>query len=210
MRHSIRWRLPLSYAGVALLAALALGAVLLVILRGYYAAQERGYLAANAQPLGAMMAQLPEAAWRSDALAEQIGPLAFLAQARVARARRRRTSGGRFGHPTDARRGAGGYSHHRDLHDGHVVRGAEFHRVERARGAGGSGWIWRTNPGAPAGCAACLRHAARRRCQHQRCRVGAFEPVGAPIRSCGNRCSTRPAARAARWSFRRGPPMGVK
>ena len=38
---SIRWRFPLSYAGIALLATLALGAVLLITLRSYYAAREQ-------------------------------------------------------------------------------------------------------------------------------------------------------------------------
>ena len=43
-RYSIRWRLPLSYAAIALLATLALGSALLLILRGYYVRVERDYL----------------------------------------------------------------------------------------------------------------------------------------------------------------------
>jgi len=39
--RSIRWRLALSYAAIACLAALALGAVLLAILRNYYTGRER-------------------------------------------------------------------------------------------------------------------------------------------------------------------------
>jgi len=42
---SIRWRLPLSYAAIALLAALSLGAVLLTTLRNYYLQRELDYLA---------------------------------------------------------------------------------------------------------------------------------------------------------------------
>ena len=45
--RSIRWRLPLTYAAIALLAALALGAVLLVTLRSYYSQQETDYLEAR-------------------------------------------------------------------------------------------------------------------------------------------------------------------
>ncbi|MBI5927741.1 MAG: HAMP domain-containing histidine kinase [Chloroflexi bacterium] len=49
MLQSIRWRLPLSYAGIALLATLALGTVLLTTLRGYYTQREREYLNRNAE-----------------------------------------------------------------------------------------------------------------------------------------------------------------
>lgn len=35
--HSLRWRLPLSYAALALLAVLSLGAVLRATVRDYYA-----------------------------------------------------------------------------------------------------------------------------------------------------------------------------
>ena len=48
---SIRWRLPLTYAGIALLTALALGGVLLVILRDSYRRQEVNYLVANVQAM---------------------------------------------------------------------------------------------------------------------------------------------------------------
>jgi hypothetical protein len=41
---SIRWRLPLSYALIALLTTLALGAVLLISLQRYYRQQELDYL----------------------------------------------------------------------------------------------------------------------------------------------------------------------
>ncbi|NIV33527.1 MAG: hypothetical protein GWN58_29995, partial [Anaerolineae bacterium] len=48
MRRSIRWELPLSYAAIALLATLALGAVLLLTLRGYYRQLEQAYLESSA------------------------------------------------------------------------------------------------------------------------------------------------------------------
>ena len=40
MLKSIRWRLPLSYAAIALLAALSLGIALLTTLRSYYRQHE--------------------------------------------------------------------------------------------------------------------------------------------------------------------------
>lgn len=46
--HSIRWRLPFSYAGIALLAAVALGGVLLFTLQQHYNQLEREYLDASA------------------------------------------------------------------------------------------------------------------------------------------------------------------
>ncbi len=45
---SIKWRLPLSYAAIALLTMLALDAVLLTTLRNYYRQQEYDYLLSNA------------------------------------------------------------------------------------------------------------------------------------------------------------------
>ena len=50
---SIRWRLPLSYAGIALLATLVLGGVMLAILRSYYLDRELDFLGSNAQVFSA-------------------------------------------------------------------------------------------------------------------------------------------------------------
>ena len=41
---SIRWQLSLSYAGIALLATLLLGVIMLGILARYFAIQESNYL----------------------------------------------------------------------------------------------------------------------------------------------------------------------
>ncbi|MCH7801820.1 MAG: hypothetical protein IIC24_09815, partial [Chloroflexi bacterium] len=49
---SIRWRLPLSYASIALLAAVLLGVILLLVLRGYYSRRESDYLVNNARAIG--------------------------------------------------------------------------------------------------------------------------------------------------------------
>jgi len=47
--QSIQWRLPATYAAIALLTAAALGAALLIPLRGYYLERERNFLQSNAQ-----------------------------------------------------------------------------------------------------------------------------------------------------------------
>lgn len=49
---SIRWRLPLSYAAISLLAALLLGLIMMGILTRYYAVQESNYLIETANELG--------------------------------------------------------------------------------------------------------------------------------------------------------------
>ena len=56
--RSVKWRLPLSYAAIALLATLSLGLVLLITLRGYYAQRERDYLIGNAQAISATIIPL--------------------------------------------------------------------------------------------------------------------------------------------------------
>jgi signal transduction histidine kinase len=81
--HSIRWRLTLSYAAIACLAALASGAVLLGVLRGYYAGKERDYLVNNAESLrslvsGAMKEDVP-----LDILKPQLENLAFISKVRI-------------------------------------------------------------------------------------------------------------------------------
>src|SRR5512142_753886 len=78
--RSIRWRLTLSYAAIALLAALALGVVLLTTLRGYYQQREQDYLITNAQGITPKFA---EAIKDGVPLDEQAQGLAFLLQARV-------------------------------------------------------------------------------------------------------------------------------
>ncbi len=81
--RSIRWRLPLSYAAVALLAALSLGAVLLTILLSYYARQEAGYLRGNAKEINAVVAQALQSDLPPEALQKQIEVYALLSQSQV-------------------------------------------------------------------------------------------------------------------------------
>jgi signal transduction histidine kinase len=79
-RHSIRWRLTLSYAAIALLAALALGLILLTTVRSYYQQREQLYLFDNAQGLTVKLA----AAIKEDAnLQEVVNALSFVVQARI-------------------------------------------------------------------------------------------------------------------------------
>jgi len=80
---SLRWRLPLSYGAIALLAVLALGVVLLTTLRGYYARQERDYLMGNTQEVARRMAHLLALEARTEVLQSQVEAFAFLSQTRV-------------------------------------------------------------------------------------------------------------------------------
>ena len=81
---SIRWRLPLSYAGIALLAALALGGVLLIVLRGYYAQRERNHLINNARAIGdTLISLLAQPDVTPEELQAQVESLSFLSQTRV-------------------------------------------------------------------------------------------------------------------------------
>ncbi len=83
MKSSIRWRLALSFATIALLAALALGAILLAILLQSYAERERAYLTGNAAAISSTVTQLGAAGLPEEAVKRQIEGLAFLSQARV-------------------------------------------------------------------------------------------------------------------------------
>ncbi len=80
---SIRWRLPLSYAGIALLATLALGAVLLTTLRGYYAMREQETMVSNAQFVGNLVGTMYAREIPQDQIDSQINVLSFVSQARI-------------------------------------------------------------------------------------------------------------------------------
>lgn len=80
---SIRWRLPLSYAAIALLGAVSLGVVLLMMLRGYYLQRELDYLTSNAQAIGSRIGLLMEAELPPAALQSQLRSFSFLSQTRV-------------------------------------------------------------------------------------------------------------------------------
>jgi hypothetical protein len=80
---SIRWRLPLSYAAIALLTTLSLGAVLLTTLRSYYLQHELNYLNDNAQGISFELARMLQAGLPPGALEAQLKNFSFLSQTRV-------------------------------------------------------------------------------------------------------------------------------
>jgi signal transduction histidine kinase len=82
-RNSIRWRLPASYAVIALLAALTLGSMMLLVLRNYYANQEREYLQGNALTLRPVIEEILQSDLPESSLQEQMKALAFLSQAQI-------------------------------------------------------------------------------------------------------------------------------
>ncbi|MBK9710199.1 MAG: HAMP domain-containing histidine kinase [Kouleothrix sp.] len=81
--QSIRWRLPLSYAGIALLATVALGLILLVLLLAYYRGREDVYLVTNARSVSTRLAPLVADQSSPEALQAQVEGFAFLLQRRV-------------------------------------------------------------------------------------------------------------------------------
>lgn len=82
-RNSIRWRLPVSYGVIALLAALSLGSMMLLVLRSYYADQEHQYLLGNAIAIQPALEQLMQSDVPEDALQNRINGLSFLSQAQI-------------------------------------------------------------------------------------------------------------------------------
>ncbi len=83
MQSSIRWRLALSFATIALLAALLLGAILLALLLQSYSARERAYLEGNAAAISSTLTQYGAAGPSTGSVSELVEGLAFLSQARV-------------------------------------------------------------------------------------------------------------------------------
>ncbi len=78
---SLRWRLSIAFAGIAVLGALAIGLVLIPILATHYATAERTYLEAAAERA---VRDLSTMSWKDRAaLAAQAQELALIAQARV-------------------------------------------------------------------------------------------------------------------------------
>ena len=83
MFRSIRSRLALSFAGIALVAAIALGAVLLTILRDYYSNQELNYLHINAQSVSRVVGAMMSVQASHDEVQSQVESLAFLTLTRI-------------------------------------------------------------------------------------------------------------------------------
>ncbi len=80
---TIRWRLPLSYALIALLTTLALGLILLTALRDFYFEQEQTYLRQNAAVISSQLMPLLAEGLPRPALESQLKGFAFLSQTRV-------------------------------------------------------------------------------------------------------------------------------
>jgi HAMP domain-containing protein len=80
---SMRIRLPLTYAAIALLTALALGGVLYLTLKDYYTKQERIYLIDRAAAIQGVLSKMVEAGAPPKALDAQVSSLAFFTQTRV-------------------------------------------------------------------------------------------------------------------------------
>ncbi len=83
MLRSIRSRLALSFAAIALVAAVILGVVLLAILQNYYLNQELDYLRGNAQTISGLVTNMMSANATHDEMQSQIQNLAFLTQTRI-------------------------------------------------------------------------------------------------------------------------------
>ena len=81
--HSIRWRLPLSYAAIALLATLSLGSVMLLVLKNYYTSLERAYLNDQARALQPIVEQILLSDASPHVLQDQVAGLAFLSQTQI-------------------------------------------------------------------------------------------------------------------------------
>ena len=80
---SIRRQLPISYAAIALLAALSLGVVLMLVLRGYYAQLEKNYLETNAKSISSLIGQSIALGLPQPFIQSQVNSLAFLSQTQV-------------------------------------------------------------------------------------------------------------------------------
>ena len=80
---SIRWRLPISYVGLALLTAIVLGGVLILTLQSSYSQQELAYLSNSAELMRPGIAKFLEGESSSSALDLYVQNLSFLVQARI-------------------------------------------------------------------------------------------------------------------------------
>jgi len=80
---SIRWSLPVSYAAVSVIAAVALGAVLMITLAGYYRNQEKDYLRTNGLTIASNASTLIGSGLPLEAIESQLLSLAFLTQTRL-------------------------------------------------------------------------------------------------------------------------------
>jgi two-component system sensor histidine kinase BaeS len=83
MLKSIRSRLSLSFAGIALLVALSLGLILLEILQRYYSNLELAFLQQNARAVSGFMAEMLTTNASHEEVLSQVENLTFLSQTRI-------------------------------------------------------------------------------------------------------------------------------
>jgi len=83
MFKSIRSRLSWSFAGIALIVALALGLILLAILQSYYSQLELAYLQQNAKVVSSFMTEMLTTNASHEEIQSQVDNLAFLSQTRI-------------------------------------------------------------------------------------------------------------------------------
>lgn len=81
--HSMRTRLPLSYAAIALVTAVAVGAVLLITLRNYYAERELDRMNRGASAIGFLVERMMEDGTPTSAMQTRLDSFAFFSQAKV-------------------------------------------------------------------------------------------------------------------------------
>lgn len=81
--RSMRTRLPLSYAAIALVTAIAVGAVLLITLRNYYAERELDRMNRGASAIGYLVEQLLEEKTPVSTIQSRLDSFAFFSQAKV-------------------------------------------------------------------------------------------------------------------------------
>jgi signal transduction histidine kinase len=80
---SLRWRLPLSYAIIALVTTLVLAAMLLLALHRYYLEQERRYLLNNASTIGLALQLADRYDLPAETLQAQVETFSFFTRSRV-------------------------------------------------------------------------------------------------------------------------------
>ncbi|GAB4524599.1 MAG: hypothetical protein OHK0046_39520 [Anaerolineae bacterium] len=82
-RYSIRWQLPITYAVIAFFVAVALGFVLIIVLRSYYSEQERQYLVNNAHSIGRLVERWEAEAMSSEEITARLTGLSALVDTRI-------------------------------------------------------------------------------------------------------------------------------
>ncbi|MEP6987169.1 MAG: HAMP domain-containing protein, partial [Chloroflexota bacterium] len=83
MPHSMRTRLPLSYAAIALVTAVAVGAVLLITLHNYYGERELDRMNRGAGAIGVLVERMMQDGTPVSALQPRLDSFAFFSQAKV-------------------------------------------------------------------------------------------------------------------------------